>query len=49
MPLTALPTLLPLLYGETVKKPELRHEVNLGPFKHTVDDGLEIRKAAFEV
>lgn len=44
----ALPSLLPLLYAETAKKPELRHEVNLGPFKHTVDDGLEIRKAAFE-
>ena len=44
----ALPSLLPMLYAETAKKPELRHEVNLGPFKHTVDDGLEIRKAAFE-
>lgn len=43
-----LPSLLPLLYAETAKKPELRHEVNLGPFKHMVDDGLEIRKAAFE-
>lgn len=43
-----LPTLLPLLYPETVKKPELVHQVDLGPFKHTVDDGLEIRKAAFE-
>jgi len=43
-----LPTLLPLLYSETVKKPELVHQVDLGPFKHTVDDGLEIRKAAFE-
>lgn len=43
-----LPALLPLLYSETVKKPELVHQVDLGPFKHTVDDGLEIRKAAFE-
>jgi len=43
-----LPTLLPLLYGETAKRPELVHQVDLGPFKHTVDDGLDTRKAAFE-
>ena len=44
-----LPTLLPLLYGETAKKPELVHQVDLGPFKHTVDDGLEIRKVRARV
>jgi cullin-associated NEDD8-dissociated protein 1 len=43
-----LPALLPHLYSETVKKAELVHQVDLGPFKHTVDDGLQLRKAAFE-
>ena len=37
--------LLPLLYGETAKRAELVHQVDLGPFKHFVDDGLELRKA----
>ncbi|XP_036320562.1 cullin-associated NEDD8-dissociated protein 1 isoform X1 [Rhagoletis pomonella] len=43
-----LPSLLPLLYSETKIKCELIREVEMGPFKHTVDDGLDIRKAAFE-
>lgn len=43
-----LPELLPLLYEETKPKRELIREVEMGPFKHTVDDGLDIRKAAFE-
>lgn len=43
-----LPTLLPYLYSETKVKKELIREVEMGPFKHTVDDGLDIRKTAFE-
>ncbi|KAF9091293.1 Cullin-associated NEDD8-dissociated protein 1 [Mortierella sp. AD031] len=40
--------LLPLLYQETNVVEELIHIVEMGPFKHRVDDGLEIRKSAFE-
>ncbi|KAL1495813.1 hypothetical protein AB1Y20_016673 [Prymnesium parvum] len=43
-----LPGLLPMLYEETRKRQDLVHQVDLGPFKHTIDDGLELRKAAFE-
>jgi len=44
----ALPKYLPALYGETRIKKELIHEVDLGPFKHKVDAGIELRQAAFE-
>jgi len=40
--------MLPQLYNETVKRKELIREVEMGPFKHEVDDGLDLRKAAFE-
>ncbi|KNG46636.1 TIP120-domain-containing protein [Stemphylium lycopersici] len=46
--LPALDQLLPLAMKETVTKPELIREVQMGPFKHKVDDGLEIRKSAYE-
>ena len=40
--------LMPLVMLESYVNPELVKEVSLGPFKHTVDDGLELRKAAYE-
>ncbi|CAF0936113.1 unnamed protein product [Didymodactylos carnosus] len=40
--------LLEKLYNETKVRPELIREVEMGPFKHTVDDGLDLRKAAYE-
>lgn len=46
--LPALDQLLPLAMRETIIKPELVREVQMGPFKHKVDDGLEIRKSAYE-
>ncbi|ESO96201.1 hypothetical protein LOTGIDRAFT_202232, partial [Lottia gigantea] len=43
-----LESVLPHLYNETKMRKELIREVEMGPFKHTLDDGLDIRKAAFE-
>ncbi len=43
-----LSDVLPRLYNETKKRKELIREVEMGPFKHEVDDGLDLRKAAFE-
>lgn len=40
--------LLPRVYQESVIKPELVREVQMGPFKHRIDDGLELRKSAYE-
>ncbi|KAF7233340.1 hypothetical protein EG68_07896, partial [Paragonimus skrjabini miyazakii] len=42
------PTVLKLLYAETAIRPELIREVEMGPFKHKEDDGLDLRKYAFE-
>ncbi|CAH3188697.1 unnamed protein product, partial [Porites evermanni] len=39
-----LDQILPQLYNETKIRKELIREVEMGPFKHTVDDGLDIRK-----
>ncbi|KAL7945406.1 armadillo-type protein [Trichoderma barbatum] len=40
--------LLPFVLSESVIKKDLIREVMLGPFKHKVDDGLEVRKSAYE-
>ena len=42
--LPRLGEMMPFVLAESVIKPELVREVMLGPFKHTVDDGLEVRK-----
>lgn len=41
-----LSELLPAVIGDTQIKPELIREVQMGPFKHKVDDGLELRKVS---
>lgn len=46
--LPSLNSLMPFVFQESVIKQELVREVMLGPFKHTVDDGLEVRKSAYE-
>lgn len=40
--------LLPLLYVELEPRKELMRTVVMGPFKHTIDDGLEARRGAYE-
>ena len=43
-----LATLLPNLYKETYINPDLVRTVQMGPWTHKVDDGLEARKIAYE-
>lgn len=43
-----LPALLPTLYTETKVNPELIRTVQMGPWTHKVDDGLDARKTAWE-
>lgn len=39
--------LLPAVFGDSQIKPELIREVQMGPFKHKVDDGLDLRKVGY--
>ncbi|RKF63563.1 Cullin-associated NEDD8-dissociated protein 1, C-terminal part [Golovinomyces cichoracearum] len=43
-----LTELLPFVMHESVIKTEFIREVPMGPFKHKIDDGLEVRKSAYE-
>ncbi|KAK3109619.1 hypothetical protein LTR53_016940, partial [Teratosphaeriaceae sp. CCFEE 6253] len=43
-----LQDVLPYAMQATIVRPELVREVQMGPFKHKVDDGLEMRKSAYE-
>ncbi|KAI5842028.1 armadillo-type protein [Tricharina praecox] len=43
-----LERLLPRVYSESVIKPDLVREIQMGPFRHRIDDGLEVRKSAYE-
>lgn len=40
--------LLPRVYKESVINPEHVREIQMGPFRHRVDGGLEVRKSAYE-
>jgi cullin-associated NEDD8-dissociated protein 1 len=44
-----LDELLPAVLGDTKIKPELIREVQMGPFKHKVDDGLDLRKVSISL
>ena len=43
-----IPQIIERVFEQTQPDPNLVRVVNLGPFKHKVDDGLELRKASFE-
>ncbi|KAI9678727.1 MAG: hypothetical protein M1817_005784 [Caeruleum heppii] len=46
--LAHLNQILPIVMEESKLRPVLVREVQMGPFRHKVDDGLEVRKSAYE-
>ena len=44
--LPRLSDLMPFVLAESQVKQELIREVQMGPFKHLVDDGIEVRKVS---
>ena len=45
--LPLLSSLVPFVIKDSKPDPDLIREVQMGPFKHKVDDGLELRKVCF--
>jgi len=43
-----LEDILPKLYEQTEKREELIRVLDFGPFKHRIDDGVQLRKSTFE-
>ena len=41
--------LMPIVLKETITRPELIKEVDLGPFKHKIDEGAPLRKSSYNV
>ena len=47
--LPQLSNLLPLVLKDSKIDKDLIREVQMGPFKHKVDDGLELRKVSLDI
>ncbi|MCJ1308932.1 hypothetical protein MMC25_002587 [Agyrium rufum] len=48
MILPSMNQILPIVINESFINPALIREVKMGPFKHKVDDGLDLRKSAYD-
>lgn len=47
--LPLLGSLVPFVMKDSKPDPDLIREVQMGPFKHKVDDGLELRKVSIDI